>query len=162
VARDVVKNLQPMKDKSLLGAQFEMSNNKSWSFNKLKQQKVILYFYPKDSTPGCTTEGLEFSQLINQFKKLGYLVLGVSKDSVSSHDKFICKYNLKIDLISDSEGVLCDAFEVIKEKNMYGKKVMGIERSTFVLNEKMEIIHEFRKVKALGHAAFVLKFLQSL
>lgn len=139
-----------------------MSNNKSWSFNKLKQQKVILYFYPKDSTPGCTTEGLEFSQLINQFKKLGYLVLGVSKDSVSSHDKFICKYNLKIDLISDSEGVLCDAFEVIKEKNMYGKKVMGIERSTFVLNEKMEIIHEFRKVKALGHAAFVLKFLQSL
>jgi len=157
-----VKNLQPMKDKSLLGAQFEMSNNKSWSFNKLKQQKVILYFYPKDSTPGCTTEGLEFSQLINQFKKLGYLVLGVSKDSVSSHDKFICKYNLKIDLISDSEGVLCDAFEVIKEKNMYGKKVMGIERSTFVLNEKMEIIHEFRKVKALGHAAFVLKFLQSL
>lgn len=162
MARDVVKNLQPMKDKSLLGAQFEMSNNKSWSFNKLKQQKVILYFYPKDSTPGCTTEGLEFSQLINQFKKLGYLVLGVSKDSVSSHDKFICKYNLKIDLISDSEGVLCDAFEVIKEKNMYGKKVMGIERSTFVLNEKMEIIHEFRKVKALGHAAFVLKFLQSL
>lgn len=157
-----MKNLQPMKDKSLLGAQFEMSNNKSWSFNKLKQQKVILYFYPKDSTPGCTTEGLEFSQLINQFKKLGYLVLGVSKDSVSSHDKFICKYNLKIDLISDSEGVLCDAFEVIKEKNMYGKKVMGIERSTFVLNEKMEIIHEFRKVKALGHAAFVLKFLQSL
>lgn len=138
-----------------------MSNEQEFSFAKFSGQKMILYFYPKDNTPGCTTEGLEFTDQIIEFSKLGYKVFGVSKDSVISHDKFICKYNFKFDLISDADGLLCQHFDVIKEKNMYGKKVMGIERSTFVINEKSEMIHEFRKVKALGHAAEVLNFLRN-
>jgi len=149
-----------MKDKKLLVQVLKLASGKSLQFKDFAGNKIILYFYPKDNTPGCTTQALEFTQLKKAFNKLGYNIYGISRDSVASHDKFVCQHNLEIELISDPDETLCKAFDVIKEKNMYGKKVLGIERSTFVLNEKIEVVHEFRKVKALGHAETVLKFLQ--
>lgn len=121
-----------------------------------KGQNVVLYFYPKDSTPGCTVEGLEFNSLLGQFKKINTIIIGVSRDSVKSHARFCEKQGFKFDLLSDEDEKLCQALSVIKEKNMYGKKVMGIERSTFVFNESLELVLEFRKVKAEGHAQFIL------
>lgn len=132
------------------------------SLSSLRGKKVILYFYPKDNTPGCTVEGQEFNQLYPQFQAANTEVFGVSRDSVKSHDKFICKFNFKFELLSDEDENLCKIFDVIKEKNMYGKKVLGIERSTFVLDEKGKIVGEFRKVKALGHAQEMLDFIKGL
>lgn len=127
---------------------------------KYKGQNVVLYFYPKDATPGCTIEGHEFSKLLPQFKKLNAVVFGVSRDSMKSHDKFKDKEGYKVDLISDENSEACDLFDVIKEKNMYGKKVMGIERSTFWIDQEGVLKHEWRKVKAEGHAAEVLAYLK--
>lgn len=132
------------------------------TFKELKGQGIVLYFYPKDSTPGCTTEGIEFNGLLTQFKKINYQVFGVSRDSVKSHEKFCDKHGFKFSLISDEDEVLCKHFDVIKEKNMYGKKVMGIERSTFVFSPEHKMVLEYRKVKAEGHAAQVLKDIKSL
>lgn len=129
------------------------------SLKNLLGKKVVLYFYPKDATPGCTLEGHEFTKLKKQFEKKNTIVFGVSRDDVKSHEKFKEKECYAIDLISDEESELCNAFDVIKEKNMYGKKVKGIERSTFVIDEKGVITHEWRKVKAEGHAEEVLKSL---
>lgn len=119
-------------------------------------KKVVLYFYPKDDTPGCTLEGQQFSQLAPEFEKHNAVVLGVSRDSVKSHDKFKCKYDFSIELLSDEKEVLCKTFDVIKEKNMYGRKVLGIERSTFVIDEDGKLLREYRKVTADGHASQVL------
>lgn len=138
------------------------SSGETLSSSALKGKKVVLYFYPKDSTPGCTTEGIEFNELLPQFKKQNAVVYGVSRDSLKSHDKFICKYDFKFELLSDEDESLCDLFDVIKEKNMYGKKVMGIERSTFVIDEDQKLVGEFRKIKAQGHAAEMLKFIKGL
>ncbi|MBB3832580.1 peroxiredoxin Q/BCP [Xanthomonas arboricola] len=117
---------------------------------------LVLYFYPKDSTPGCTTEGLDFNALLPQFKKAGAVVLGVSRDSVKSHDNFCAKQGFTFPLISDSDEALCRAFDVIKEKNMYGKQVLGIERSTFLLSPEGHVVQAWRKVKVAGHAEAVL------
>jgi len=117
---------------------------------------LVIYFYPKDSTPGCTTEGLEFNALLPQFKKAGSAVLGVSRDSVKSHDNFCAKQGLTFPLISDGDEALCRAFDVIKEKNMYGKQVFGIERSTFLLSPEGRVVQAWRKVKVAGHAEAVL------
>lgn len=123
---------------------------------------VVLYFYPKDSTPGCTIESQDFSQMKADFERHGWIVLGVSRDSVASHEKFRDKYNLKHDLLCDAEEELCAAFDVIHEKNMYGKKVLGVVRSTFLIDRKGVLIHEWRGVKVPGHAAEVLKKCQEL
>ncbi len=125
-------------------------------------KKIVLYFYPKDDTPGCTLEGHDFNRLKDQFLKLNTLIFGVSRDSIKSHEKFSSKCGFKFDLLSDSEEVLCQLFDVIKEKNMYGKKVFGIERSTFVIDEDQKLIAEFRKVKAEGHAEQILEFIKGL
>lgn len=124
-------------------------------------QNVVLYFYPRDNTPGCTQEGLDFSVLVSDFKKLNTVVLGVSKDSKDSHIKFKEKMKYKVDLVADESGQVCEKFDVIKEKNMYGKKVMGIERSTFVFDIKGKLVKEWRKVKVEGHAKEVLDFVKS-
>ena len=121
---------------------------------------LVLYFYPKDSTPGCTTEAQEFSALLPEFQALGFQVVGISRDSVASHQKFVCKYALEVPLLSDKDETVCRLFDVIKEKNMYGKKVFGIERSTFVLDAQGHISREWRKVKAAGHAQAVLDALR--
>ncbi|WP_336175158.1 peroxiredoxin [Acinetobacter ursingii] len=122
---------------------------------------LILYFYPKDSTPGCTTQDVGFSCLKDQFDALGATVIGVSRDSVKAHQNFTEKQALTIDLISDKDEILCQHFDVIKEKNMYGKKVMGIERSTFIFHNK-KLVKSYRKVKAAGHAEQVLEDLKTL
>ncbi|MDY6449669.1 peroxiredoxin [Acinetobacter faecalis] len=122
---------------------------------------LIVYFYPKDSTPGCTTQAVGFSCLKDQFDALNTTIFGVSRDSVKAHQNFTEKQNLTINLISDREEALCQHFDVIKEKNMYGKKVMGIERSTFIFHNG-KLVKEYRKVKAAGHAEQVLEDLKAL
>lgn len=138
------------------------SSGQNVRLSDLKGKKVILYFYPKDNTPGCTLEGIDFNRLLPEFQKLNTVVFGVSRDSISSHCKFRDKFGFKFELLSDEDESLCRLFDVIKEKNMYGKKVMGIERSTFVIDENQSLRAEFRKVKADGHAEEMLKFIQSL
>ncbi|MDY6482046.1 peroxiredoxin [Acinetobacter faecalis] len=122
---------------------------------------LIVYFYPKDSTPGCTTQAVGFSCLKDEFDALNTTIFGVSRDSVKAHQNFTEKQNLTINLISDKEEALCQHFDVIKEKNMYGKKVMGIERSTFIFHNG-KLVKEYRKVKAAGHAEQVLEDLKAL
>ena len=128
---------------------------------QLDAEWLVIYFYPKDSTPGCTTQAVGFSCLKDQFDALNTTILGVSRDSVKAHQNFTEKQNLTINLISDKEEVLCKHFDVIKEKNMYGKKVMGIERSTFIFHNG-KLVKEYRKVKAAVHAEQVLEDLKVL
>ncbi len=126
------------------------------SLSSLKDKNVVLYFYPKDSTPGCTREGQDFRDLHGKFKRAKTVVLGVSRDSLKSHENFCAKFSFPFALLSDQDEVLCRLFDVIKEKNMYGKKVMGIERSTFLIDAKGVLREEWRKVKVNGHAEEVL------
>ncbi len=123
---------------------------------------VVLYFYPKDATPGCTLEGQDFTRLHSQFKRLNAEVLGVSRDSLRSHEKFKEKQNYSIELLADEDERLCEIFSVIKMKNMYGRKVRGIERSTFLIDPKGRLAYEWRGVKVPGHAEEVLAHLKSL
>jgi peroxiredoxin Q/BCP len=127
-----------------------------------KGKNVVLYFYPKDSTPGCTLEGQGFRDNIRKFRARNTVVLGVSRDSLKSHENFKTKQKFPFELISDSDEELCDLFDVIKDKNMYGKKVRGIERSTFLINEKGELAKEWRKVKVDGHVNEVLEAIKNL
>lgn len=122
-----------------------------------RSPKTLLYFYPRDNTPGCTMEAQDFTRLKKDFSALGIQVIGVSKDSDVSHHKFVKSCALGIDLISDSELMLHDAFGVMGEKNMYGKKVFGVIRSTFLLDSSGDILREWRNVKATGHAEKVLR-----
>ncbi len=124
-------------------------------------KRIILYFYPKDNTSGCTLEAISFTELIDAFQELNAVVIGVSRDSVKSHINFINKHNLKLLLLSDKEEKLVKAFDVLKEKSMYGRKYIGIERSTFIINENGKIVKEYRKVKAKGHALKVLEDLRN-
>ncbi len=132
---------------------------------KLSAQKghpVVLYFYPKDNTPGCTTEGADFRDLHKSFAKLGAVVAGVSRDSLKSHESFKAKMGFPFELLSDADEALCKQFDVIKMKNMYGKQVRGIERSTFVIDGAGKLVQEWRGVKVPGHAQAVLDFLKTL
>ena len=122
---------------------------------------LVLYFYPKDSTPGCTTEGLDFNALLPKFAKLGADVLGVSRDSVKSHDNFCAKQGFRFPLVSDADEALCKAFDVIHEKNMYGRKVLGVVRSTFLVGPDHRLAAEWRGVKVAGHADAVLEALKA-
>lgn len=128
----------------------------------LKGKNVVLYFYPKDSTPGCTKEGQDFRDQIRKFRARNTVVLGVSRDSIRSHEKFKEKQGFSFDLLSDEDEKLCSYFDVIKEKNMYGKKVMGVERSTFLIDEKGVLRKEWRKVKVDGHVDEVLDAVKEL
>lgn len=119
--------------------------------------KLVVYFYPKDNTPGCTRESQDFRDLYSDFKAAGCEILGVSRDGVKSHDNFRARHDLPFHLISDRDEVLCKLFDVIREKNMYGRKVMGIERSTFLIDEDGVLRKEWRKVRVPGHVGEVLK-----
>ena len=123
----------------------------------LSGKKVVIYFYPKDSTPGCTTEGQDFRDLHAKFKRQNAVILGVSRDSLASHEKFKAKQKFPFELLSDPDEVLCKKYDVIKEKTLYGRKFMGIERSTFLIDERGKLREEWRKVKVKGHAAEVLE-----
>lgn len=119
-------------------------------------QYVVLYFYPKDSTPGCTTEGQDFRDAYSQFQALNTQIFGISRDSLKSHENFKAKQNFPFELISDSDEHLCQLFDVIKMKSMYGKQVRGIERSTFLIDPHGKLVHEWRKVSVKEHVADVL------
>lgn len=136
--------------------QFNASNNLSANLSDYLGQYVILYFYPKDATPGCTTEGQDFRDAYQQFKALNAEIFGVSRDSLKSHEHFKTKQNFPFELISDSEEQLCSLFDVIKMKSMYGKQVRGIERSTFIISPEGVLIKAWRKVSVKGHVAEVL------
>ena len=123
----------------------------------LRGQNVVIYFYPKDSTPGCTTEGQDFRDNKRKFSARNTIILGVSRDGVKSHENFKNKQSFTFELLSDPDEKLCAQFDVIKEKNMYGKKFMGIVRSTFLIDEDGILIHEWRKVKIKGHVKEILE-----
>tara|TARA_B100000780_G_scaffold198421_1_gene140291 strand:+ start:4399 stop:4869 length:471 start_codon:yes stop_codon:yes gene_type:complete len=125
-------------------------------------KNLVLYFYPKDDTPGCTKEAIDFSENLDSFELENTILLGVSRDTVNKHDDFITKFNLRIHLISDENGSLCEAFGTWVEKKMYGKTYMGIERTTFLINNKGEIAQIWRKVKVSGHVEDVLATVKAL
>ncbi len=145
--------------RSILNHTFDSTEGEI-SLSGYKGQKIVLFFYPKDNTSGCTQEAKDFRDQLKQFKKLDAVIIGVSRDSIKSHHKFIDNHELNFNLISDPDEVLCNAFDVMKEKSMYGRKYMGIERSTFILDEKGKVINEWRKVKVPGHVEEVLNTLK--
>jgi peroxiredoxin Q/BCP len=139
-----------------MNIKLQASDDKEYTLADFKGKKVVLYFYPKDNTAGCTIEAKDFTCLQDEYNKLGYSIIGVSRDSVQKHKNFIAKQDLNLLLLSDSNEELVKAFDVLKEKQMYGRKYMGIVRSTFVLNEEGTIVQEYRNVKAKGHAEDLL------
>ncbi|MGQ4659085.1 redoxin domain-containing protein [Lysobacter sp. F6437] len=138
-----------------------LSSEQTVTLGDYAGQWLVLYFYPKDSTPGCTTEGNDFNALLPKFRKLGATVLGVSRDSVKSHQNFCAKQGFRFDLVSDKDEALCNAFGVIREKNMYGRKVMGIVRSTYLIDPEGVIARSWQPVKVPGHADAVLEALKA-
>ncbi|MGB5577961.1 MAG: peroxiredoxin [Woeseiaceae bacterium] len=140
----------------------EATRNKTIRLKDLRGQKVVLYFYPKDSTAGCTTEGRDFGQLHARFRRQKTVILGVSRDSIASHEKFREKQGFPFDLISDPDEKLCKAFDVIQEKSLYGRKFMGVVRSTFLIDADGKLRKEWRKVKVKGHAEEVLEAVKAL
>ena len=143
-------------------AAFTSPDGAAKKISDYRGQKLVVYFYPKDDTTGCTKEAQEFTALAADFAKAGAAVLGISKDSEKSHAKFIGKYDLKVALGSDADGSLCEAFGVWVEKSMYGKKYMGIERATFLIGADGTVARVWRKVKVPGHAAEVLDAAKAL
>ena len=140
----------------------DATGGKKIQLKDLRGQNVVLYFYPKDSTPGCTQEGLDFKDLHSRFRRQKTVILGVSRDSLASHDKFKKKQAFQFDLLSDTDEKLCRKFDVIHEKTLYGRKFMGVVRSTFLIDADGKLRAEWRKVKVKGHAAEVLEAVKNL
>jgi len=145
---------------SVLRLPLALSNGTDTTLAQQAGHWLVLYFYPKDNTPGCTTEGLEFNALLAEFEAFNAHVFGISRDSVKSHANFCHKQGFKFPLISDTDAALCTAFDVIRPKNMFGKLVSGIERSTFLISPESQLLFQWRKVKATGHAQAVLSQLR--
>ncbi|EKU24397.1 peroxiredoxin [Xanthomonas sp. CFBP 8703] len=148
-------------DRTTLALPLALSGGASATLGDYAGRWLVLYFYPKDSTPGCTTEGIDFNALLPQFEQANAAVLGVSRDSLKSHDNFCAKQGFRFPLVSDADEALCRAFDVIKEKNMYGRQVLGIERSTFLISPSGRLLRSWRKVKVPGHAQAVFDALQA-
>lgn len=138
------------------------TGDKTIKLKDLRGKNVVLYFYPKDSTPGCTTEGRDFSALHAKFKKADTVIFGISRDSIASHEKFKEKQGFAFDLLSDPDEKLCAKYDVIHEKSLYGRKFMGVVRSTFLIDAAGKLRQEWRKVKVKGHAEEVLAAAQAL
>jgi len=138
------------------------TNNKNFSNKDFIGKKLVIYFYPKDSTPGCTTQGQDFRDNFKTFKKLNTEILGVSRDSLKSHENFKLKQSFPFELLSDPDEKMCKAFDVMKMKSMYGKQYMGVDRSTFLIDEKGRVIKEWRSVKVKGHVEEVLSLVKEL
>ncbi|KGM53741.1 thiol peroxidase [Lysobacter arseniciresistens ZS79] len=149
-------------DKVPVDLPLALSSERTTTLGDYAGQWLVLYFYPKDSTPGCTTEGNDFNALLPEFEKLGATVLGVSRDSVKSHQNFCARQGFGFDLVSDKDEALCNAFGVIREKNMYGRKVMGIVRSTYLIDPQGRIARVWSPVKVAGHAEAVLEELKAV
>ena len=148
---------QPIPDRNV-----EATDDHVFRLTELKGKNVVLYFYPKDNTPGCTTEGQDFRDHYDEFEALNAVVLGISRDDLKSHESFKSKQCFPFDLIADTGGALCAAFDVIREKTLYGKKSLGIERSTFIFDENGTLRQEYRKVKVENHVLTILKDLRAL
>ena len=157
LARYYVSVLGRLKGDIMIQYRFTLPSSSGNDFDSAEHLPLIVY--PKDSTPGCTTEGLDFNARLPQFKELGYTVVGISRDGVKSHQNFCAKQGFNFELLSDKDETVCKMFDVIKLKKLYGKESLGIERSTFVLDANGEITHEWRKVKVAGHAQEVLETL---
>jgi thioredoxin-dependent peroxiredoxin len=139
-----------------------MTGGGTWSLKDAAGRKLVIYFYPRDMTSGCTREAQEFRDLYAKFRKAGAEVVGVSRDSVASHDKFTAKESLPFPLLADADEKVCKLFDVIKQKSLYGRKYLGVERSTFLLDGSGRLAQEWRKVKVPGHAEEVLEAAQRL
>ncbi|HRE12815.1 MAG TPA: peroxiredoxin [Usitatibacteraceae bacterium] len=144
--------------KALPDFELPATGNQRFRLSAFHGHPLVLYFYPKDNTPGCTDESLQFRELHGEFAKAGWTIFGISRDSVASHEKFKAKFGFPFELLSDADEVACGLFGVIKMKNMYGKQVRGIERSTFAIGPDGRIAREWRGVKVAGHGAEVLAF----
>ncbi|MBJ7574497.1 peroxiredoxin [Luteimonas sp. MC1828] len=153
-------NEADMIDRATRDLPLQLSGGTTTTLGAYAGRWLALYFYPKDATPGCTTEGLDFNALLPEFEALDADVLGVSRDTVKSHDNFCAKQGFRFALVSDADEALCRAFDVIREKNMYGRKVIGIERSTFLVDPDGRIHRSWRKVRVPGHAQAVLDALK--
>jgi peroxiredoxin Q/BCP len=151
-----------MLDKPAPDFELPATGGRNFRLSAAKGKPLVLYFYPKDNTPGCTTEGQQFRDLYPQFQKLGCAVYGLSRDSIKSHENFKSKMQFPFDLLSDAEEKACKLFDVIKMKNMYGRKVRGIERSTFAVDGGGIVRREWRGVKVPGHVQEVLDFVKTL
>jgi len=147
--------------KSVLSLPLALSGGSTTTLSDFAGHWLVLYFYPKDSTPGCTTEGNDFNALLPKFRKLGAQVLGVSRDSLKSHQNFCAKQGFKFELVSDADETLCNAFGVIKPKRLYGRDYVGIERSTFLIDPKGRVVQSWAPVKVPGHAQAVLDALKA-
>ena len=146
--------------KKVRNFKLESTNKEDFDLKDNLEGYVVLFFYPKDNTPGCTQEGIDFSENFRKFSNQNTKIFGISKDNLQSHNKFKEKFKFKFHLLSDVDEKICNMFDVIKEKNMYGKKYMGIERSTFIINKEGVLIKEWRKVKVKNHAIEVLEFIK--
>ncbi len=151
-----------MLDKSVPNFELESTGATTFALSSNIGKYLVVYFYPKDDTPGCTTEGQEFRDNYDEFVGHNCDIVGISRDSLKSHEKFKTKMSFPFELLSDADEAACELFGVMKMKNMYGKQVRGIERSTFVIDEKGVLIREWRGVKVPGHVAEVLAFVKSL
>lgn len=151
-----------MLNQSIPDFELPSTGGSTFQLSKMAGKKVVLYFYPKDSTPGCTTEGQQFRDLYSEFQAADTEVFGISRDSIKSHDNFKAKQCFPFQLLSDNEELACGIFATVKLKNMYGKQVRGIERSTFVIDANGVLLKEWRGVKIAGHAQEVLDFVKSL
>lgn len=156
-----------MTDTSMLNqavADFQLpaTSGKTFQLSEYLGKNVVIYFYPKDSTPGCTTQGNQFRDAYVDFQANNTEIFGVSRDSLKSHENFKAKFNFPFELLADSEELACSLFSVIKMKNMYGKQVRGIERSTFIIDKNGSLVKEWRGVKVDGHATEVLNFIETL
>ena len=147
--------------KTVLSRPLTLSGGRTAKLADFAGRWLVLYFYPQDSTPGCTTEGIDFNALLPKFRKLGADVLGVSRDSLKSHQNFCAKQGFAFELVSDADESLCNAFDVIKPKKLYGREYVGIERSTFLIDPHGRVVQAWRGVKVPGHAQAVLDSLQS-
>ena len=141
--------------------EFSLPSSSGEMWASAEHLPLVVYFYPKDNTAGCTTEGLDFNRLLPEFQALGYTVVGISRDGVKSHQNFCTKQGFQFELLSDVGETVCRQFDVLKLKKMYGKEYIGVERSTFVLNEVGEMVHEWRKVKVANHAQEVLDYVKN-
>ena len=140
----------------------ESTGSKNISSEDFLGKNLVIYFYPKDSTPGCTTEGQEFRDAYKQFKSSNTEILGVSRDSIKSHENFKAKQEFAFDLLSDPDEKVCKAFDVMKLKSMYGREYIGVDRSTFIINTEGKVINEWRAVKVKGHVEEVLEVIKSI
>jgi thioredoxin-dependent peroxiredoxin len=144
--------------------EFELpaTSSKTFKLSNYQGKSLVIYFYPKDNTPGCTTQGIQFRDSYAEFQAADAEIVGVSRDSLKSHENFKAKFNFPFELLADTEEIACGIFGVMKMKNMYGKQVRGVERSTFIIDKNGVLVHEWRGVKVDGHAQEVLNFIKTL